>query len=42
MRTANKDIKPYDVQIWLDSPEEEDGYLLSLEEQRIKTEYGQK
>ena len=42
MKTRNKNVKPYDVQIWLDSPEEEDGYLLSLEEERINIKYSQK
>ena len=40
METSNKETKPYDIQIWLDSPEEEDGYLLNLEEERIKNKYG--
>ena len=42
MKTRNRDLKPYDVQVWLESPEEENGYLLSLEEKRIQIEYDKK
>lgn len=42
MKIKNEYIKSYDVQIWLDSPKEEEDYLLNLEEERINIKYKQK
>lgn len=42
MKTKNEHIKSYDVQIWLYSPKEKEGYLLNLEEERINIKYNQK
>lgn len=36
MKLENKDLKSFDIFIWLESPNEEEGYLMNLEEERRK------